>query len=272
MTVYLEIICVGNELLIGKIQNTNAYWLSKQATQLGANVKRVTIVQDVVEEIATCIREAIARKPQFIITTGGLGPTFDDKTLQGIAEALSRKLEVNQKALAMVKQKYIDYAKKQQSTTEMELTPARVKMATLPEKTEPVNNPVGTAPGVRVNLEGTVLFALPGVPSEMEAIFNETVVPLLKGAVGGSVFFERSIFADAIMESRLAPLIDRTMGDNEGVYIKSHPMHTESKPHIEIHLTITSKPEQEPTKKLLKAAEELASLIEENGGKVRVEA
>jgi nicotinamide-nucleotide amidase len=271
VAVDLEIICVGNELLIGKIQNTNAHWLSKQATQLGVNVKRVTIVQDAVEEIATCIREAIARKPQFIITTGGLGPTFDDKTLQGIAEALSRQLEVNQKALAMVKQKYVDYAKKRESTTETELTPARVKMATLPEKTEPVNNPVGTAPGVRVDLGGTVLFALPGVPSEMEAIFNETVVPLLKGVAGGSVFFERSIIADAIMESRLAPIIDRVMSNNHGVYIKSHPKHTESKPHIEIHLTITSRPEQEPTKKLLKAAEELASLIEEKGGKVRVE-
>ena len=69
-------------------------------------------------------------------------------------------------------------------------------MATLPEKTEVVNNPIGTAPGVRVDLQGTVLFALPGVPSEMEAIFNETIAPLIKQAVGSSVFCERSIFAD----------------------------------------------------------------------------
>ncbi len=105
MTVDIEIICIGNELLIGKIKDTNAHYLAKQATQLGANVKRVTVIQDTIEEIACTINEAIARKPQFIVTTGGLGPTFDDKTLQGIAKALNRKLEVNPKALAMVKAK-----------------------------------------------------------------------------------------------------------------------------------------------------------------------
>ena len=271
MTVDLEIVCVGNELLIGKIKDTNAHYLAKQATRLGANVKRVTVIQDTLEEIASTICEAIARKPQFIVTTGGLGPTFDDKTLQGIAKALNRKLEVNPKALAMVKQKCVEYAKKRHLPTEIELTPPRVKMATLPEKTEPVNNPIGTAPGVRVDVQGTVLFALPGVPVEMEAIFNETIAPLLKQAVGSSVFCERSIFADNIMESRLAPLIDKVMSDNEGVYVKSHPKRTENKPHVELHLTIIACQEQMPAEKLVKVAKQLAVLIKANGGLVTVE-
>jgi len=271
MAVDVEIICVGNELLIGKIKDTNAHYLAKQATQLGANVKRTTVIQDIVEEIASTINEAIARKPQFIITTGGLGPTFDDKTLQGIAKALNRKLEVNPKALEIVKQKCIEYAKNRGLPMEIELTPPRVKMATLPEKTEVVNNPIGTAPGVRVEVQGTVLFALPGVPVEMEAIFTETIAPLIKQAVGNGVFCERSIFADNIIESRLAPLIDKVMGDNEGVYVKSHPMRTESKPHVELHLTIIASQGQGPAEKLLKAAKELAVLIEANGGVVTVE-
>lgn len=268
MTIDLEIICVGNELLIGKVKDTNAHYLAKQATQLGANVKRLTVIQDVVEEIAKTINEAIARKPQFIVTTGGLGPTFDDKTLQGIAKALNRKLEVNPKALEIVKQKCMEYAKKRGLPTEIELTPPRVKMATLPEKTEVVNNPIGTAPGVRVEVQGTVLFALPGVPVEMKAIFDETIAPLIKQAVGSGVFCERSIFADNIIESRLAPLIDKVMGDNEGVYIKSHPMRTENKPHVELHLTITESQDRNPAEKLVKAAKKLASLIEADGGLV----
>ena len=271
MTVDLEIICVGNELLIGKIKDTNAHYLAKQATQLGANVKRVTVIQDTIQEISSAVCEAIARKPKFIITTGGLGPTFDDKTLQGIAKALNRKLEVNSKALEMVKQKCLEYAKKRQLSTEIELTPPRVKMATLPQKTEVVNNPVGTAPGVRVDVQGTILFALPGVPVEMEAIFNETIAPLIKQAVGSSVFCERSIFADNIMESRLAPLIDKVMSDNDEVYVKSHPMRTENKPHVELHLTIVARQEQKPAEKLAKAAKELVSLIEADGGFVTVE-
>jgi nicotinamide-nucleotide amidase len=272
MTTDVEIICVGNELLIGKILNTNAQWLGKQATNLGANVKRITIVQDIVDDIATIIRETIGRKPQFIITTGGLGPTFDDKTLEGITKALKYKLEVNRKALAMIKEKFEEYARKRHLSSPIELTPARVKMATLPEKTEPIKNPVGTAPGVRVDLEGTVLFALPGVPSEMEAIFTETIMPLLKKAIGDRVFCERSMFVDNMGESYLAPLIDKVMGDNDGVYIKSHVYtkshlkHVEHMPHIEIHLTVGAEGKEKPAEMLLKAVKELTILVEANGG------
>ena len=267
MTVDMEIICVGNELLIGKTLNTNAYWMGKQATSLGVNVKRITVVQDIVEEIAKAICEALARKPQFIVTSGGLGPTFDDKTLEGVAKAFDRKLEVNQKALAMVKTRYVEYAKKR-NLPQNGMTPARLKMATLPQKTEPVNNPVGTAPGVRVETDETVLFALPGVPSEMEAIFTQTIVPLLKEAVGDRVFCERSMFLEDIMESNLAPLIDKVMNANPGVYIKSHPMGAENKPSIEIHLTIAAKKEENPGEMLAKAMQDLAGLAEVNGGKI----
>jgi len=80
MTPEMEIVCVGNELLIGKIPNTNAQWLSKQSTNLGITIKRITVIADNVDEIANEIQETLRRKPKFIITTGGLGPTFDDKT------------------------------------------------------------------------------------------------------------------------------------------------------------------------------------------------
>ena len=79
------------------------------------------------------------------------------------------------------------------------------------------------------------MIALPGVPSEMEAIFQETIAPLLKQASGNSAFYEKSIYADDIMESTLAPLIDKVMHDNPGVYIKSHPRGGENRPHMEIH-------------------------------------
>ncbi len=167
----------------------------------------------------------------------------------------------------MVKEKCEEYARKSQLSTIIELTPPRVKMATLPEKTEPINNPIGTAPGVRVDLGGTVLFALPGVPSEMEAIFTETIAPLLKQAVGDRVFCERSMILDNMMESHLAPLIDKAMSANKGVYIKSHPMSVGNKPHIEIHLTIAAKAKEKQMEMLEKALRQLSILVEENGGK-----
>jgi nicotinamide-nucleotide amidase len=264
----VEIICVGNELLIGKIENTNAHWLAKQVTGLGANVRRITVIQDIVDEIAVCLHEAAARNPHFIVTTGGLGPTFDDKTFQGIAKALNQPLEVNIEALEMVRARCTEYAKRRGLPSVVEMTPPRVKMAAFPQNTQPVANPVGTAPALRAQIGGSVLFALPGVPSEMMAIFNQTIAPLIKQAAGACVFCERSVFVEGVAEARLAPLVERVMSDNCGVYVKSHPLCGESKPRLELHLTMTAGEKCKPAEALLRAAKQLSGLIEENGGTV----
>lgn len=268
VSVQMEIICVGNELLIGKTLNTNAQWLAKRATTLGVTVKRITVVGDDVEEIANALHEALERKPSFIITTGGLGPTFDDKTLEGIAKALNRKLEINGKALQMVKEKYEAYAKAGRIDS-AELTPHRIKMAKLPEGAEPLPNPVGTAPGVQVRVGNTNIIALPGVPSEMEAIFDNSLAALLRKEAGDIMFFEANIYADDIVESTLAPLIDATMHDNPYVYIKSHPRGAEKKPHIEIHLSTTAQDSKTAKDRLGKAIIQLSELIKKEGGKVK---
>jgi molybdenum cofactor synthesis domain-containing protein len=270
MTKEMEIICVGNELLIGITLNTNAQWLSKQATARGIIVKRVTVVSDDVNEIANVVRETLKRKPQFTITSGGLGPTFDDKTLEGIAKALNCKLEINEKALKMIREKYEAYAR-EKGTETVELTPPRMKMATLPEKTEPILNPVGTAPGVRAHLEENILIALPGVPSEMKAIFHETIAGLLNQASGDNAFYEKRIYADDVMESSLAPLVDKVMNDNPGIYVKSHPRGRENMPHMEIHLSVTAREAEKSEKELQKAIRQLSSAIRKIGGKVVIE-
>ncbi len=263
----MEIICVGNELLIGKVLNTNAQWIAKCATNLGMTVKRITVCPDNVAEMAIVFREALARKPRFIISTGGLGPTFDDKTFEGLAETLHRPLVVDGEALRMVKEKYIEYSRTR-NLREAEMTSPRVKMATIPQDAKPLQNPVGTAPGIKVDVNGTVLVALPGVPREMEAIFEASVAPLLREASGDVGFYEVSIYADDTMESVLAPLIDEVMRDNPLVYIKSHPKCGEDKPHMELHLSNSGKPSERPEERLQKAAAQLAELIEKAGGKV----
>jgi molybdenum cofactor synthesis domain-containing protein len=263
----MEIISIGNELLIGKVLNTNAHWLAKRTTTLGIMVKRITVIPDSVNETARAIRETLKRKPQFVVTTGGLGPTFDDKTLESIAKALKRKLEVNQVALEMVKKKYQTYASKKGNSS-AELNQPRVKMATIPENAEPIRNPVGTAPAVRIDLKDTILIALPGVPREMEAIFEQTLAPLLKQASRGVSFYEESVYADDVMESALAPLIDRVMVDNPDVYVKSHPRGVENKPHMEIHFSMTAADEEKALERMHKAVTQLSDLITRNDGKV----
>lgn len=273
MTLKMEIICVGNELLIGKTLNTNAQWLTKHATTLGATVQRITVVRDDVDQIATVTREAVNRKPRFIITTGGLGPTFDDMTLEGMAKGLKLKLKVNEKAMEMVRDKY-EALVKEGKMEKVELTPARIKMATLPDGTKPLHNPVGTAPGMIANVKGVFLIALPGVPPEMEAIFEESVVSMLRKETEGLSFFEASIYVNGIMESTLAPLIDKVMHDNPDIYIKSH-VYTKSrlqvegkKSHIELHFTTTARGSKIAENCLDKAMSQLSELVQENNGRV----
>ena len=263
----VEIICVGNELLIGKILNTNAQWLTKRITTLGLTTHRITVVGDSINEISSALQEAIQRSPNFILTTGGLGPTFDDKTLEGIAKALDQKTEVNKEALKMVKEKYLSYAKEGKMDT-IELTPHRVKMAKIPESAKPLPNPVGTAPAVSVEHNKVIIIALPGVPPEMKSIFDESVAPLIKQAACGVAFFEASIYSTDVMESEMAPLIDKIMKDNPYVYIKSHPKGTETVPHIEFHLSTTSKDNNTAKKHVNKALLQLSELIKEKDGTI----
>jgi nicotinamide-nucleotide amidase len=275
LNVKVEVICVGNELLIGKTLNTNAFWLAKRITSLGADVNRVTVVKDDISEVATALREALCRRPRFIITTGGLGPTFDDKTLQGIAKGLNRKLEVSNEALKMVREKY-EALLKQKKIDKIEMTPSRVKMATFPRRTHALRNPVGTAPGMVTDVRQTSVVALPGVPPEMEAIFDESVAPMLKKEAGESGFFEASIYVGGVMESSLAPLIDKVMHDNPLVYLKSH-VYTKSRPqvegkksHIELHFSTTNEDFLTAKKSLNKAMAQMSELVQETGGATRI--
>ena len=266
MTCIVEIICIGNELLIGQIVNTNAQWLAKYITSLGGNVRRINTVGDSLDEISSTLRDSLFRKPTFIITTGGLGPTFDDKTLESMARALKRPLELNEEALAMVKEKYHQYEKTVKK--KIELTPARLKMATLPRGAIPLSNPAGTAPGILLESDSSKIVALPGVPREMKVVFEESVVPMIRDSVGNLFVYGRSLKVTGIIESEIAPLIDVTMHDNPYIYIKSHPKAPEPIPLIELYFTTTSKSQEEAKKLVEEAVKRVSPLIYEHGGKI----
>ena len=90
-----EILCVGDELLSGITINTNAYWISQKITEAGGSVRRITAIRDDVDEISLGVRDSISRKPDWLILSGGLGPTYDDKTMQGVARGLSLELALD---------------------------------------------------------------------------------------------------------------------------------------------------------------------------------
>ena len=263
MTCIVEIISIGNELLIGQIINTNAQWIAKYISSLGGIVRRIITVRDSVAEISSILQDTLKRNPTFIITTGGLGPTFDDKTLKSIAVALNKLLELNEEALAMVKARYCNY--KKTITKTIELTPARLKMATLPRGATPLPNPEGTAPGVILYVDSSKIIALPGVPGEMKAIFEESILPMIRDSIGNLFVHGRYLKVTGIVESEIAPLIDVTMHDNPDVYIKSHP---KLRSHLELHFTATSNSKLETENTVKKSIKNISQLIYEHGGTI----
>lgn len=268
----VEIVSIGTELLIGKILNTNVHWLAKRITSLGLPVHRIITIRDDVNEISNALLESMQRHPIFIITTGGLGPTLDDKTLEGIAKALDCKLEIDDQAMKFIEEKYRRYVE-EGLMEKVELTSPRKKMAKIPIGAKPLFNPVGTAPGVLLRKKSVVVISLPGVPPEMKAVFEESVVPLLKEAVGKATFFEASIEAMAVMESEIASTLGKVMQNNPYVYIKSHPKikkeHTQKISHLELHLSTTAEDSKVAKKRVSNALTQLIELVESNGGKIK---
>jgi molybdenum cofactor synthesis domain-containing protein len=257
MSQSIEIICIGNELLIGKTLNTNAQWLAKRITALGLSVRRITMVGDDVDEISSAVLEVIQHNPRFLITTGGLGPTFDDKTLEGLAKALELRIGINEEAFKMVKEKYHKYVE-EDKMKKAELTPPRVKMAKLPEGARPLSNPVGTAPGIIIEHGDITIVSFDGL-----------VASFLKQVAGDVIYFEMSIEATGVIESEIAPLIERAMCDNPYVYIKSHPKGIERISRIEFHFSTTAKNSGIARKRVSQAFVQLSELIQEKGGKVK---
>lgn len=215
-----EILCVGNELLLGITINMNAYWLCKKITEVGGSVKRITVIRDDVDEISLAVRDSIARKPDWLIISGGLGPTYDDKTLQGVASGLRLELELDNMALDMLKKSY------SRQSMNYELNEIRLKMAKIPVGSNPIQNRVGSAPSVIIEVDETKIVCLPGVPKEMEAIFLESILPQMKKNVGDFHIVESSYETIGVSEAMLAPTLSEIVESNpyDSIYLKTHPL------------------------------------------------
>ncbi|MFX0162718.1 MAG: molybdopterin-binding protein [Candidatus Hodarchaeota archaeon] len=265
--IFAEILAVGNELLIGEVLDTNTNYLAKHLTTMGVIVLRATICRDEIDEISSNLENIIERvtfpgPPDFVIITGGLGPTFDDLTLEGVAKATGKELEKNEKALKMIKEKYKILGEK--------LTRHREKMAFLPIDAMPLSNPVGVAPGVLLKYRKVTIICLPGVPAEMKGIFEESVTQLICDKDEITSFIEANINITGIMESSLAPQIEALMEEFPDVWIKSHPMGLEGlKPFIRVHITGMGVPET-LIKTMEEVQKELALRIEELGGECEI--
>lgn len=260
----MEIIVVGNELLNGTTLDTNSYWLSKRLGEIGSTVSRKTTVRDDLTMISDAFSESMQRKPQWIFSIGGLGPTFDDMTLLGLSKALGRKIKLNKNALNFLKQSY----KRRPMPNRRKLSHASLKMAEIPEGSTPLPNPVGSAPAVLVEYRSTKIVSLPGVPKEMKAIFKEELLPLLRQDFARlSKRKQIWISSTGVRESQIAPSTAKIMRQySPDIYLKSHPIGFDRKGRSLLRFQLISMKPPSSDLSLEKAARSLEKVISHLSG------
>ena len=194
-----EVVGIGTEILLGQIANSNAQWISERLAEIGVDVMHHQAVGDNVERIADAFRLGLERA-DVVISTGGLGPTQDDVTREGLSLAIGAELERHPEIEEFLREKFRSLRR---SMPEINLRQADVPSGCrymLPER--------GTAPGIAWQRDGKRVYAIPGVPAEMREMMQGTILPELSEASGASALVSRVIRATGIAESKVAELLD----------------------------------------------------------------
>lgn len=221
-----ELIAVGTELLLGNIANTNAQVLSQSLSALGVNVFWHTVVGDNPDRLKEAL-EIARRRADVIITTGGLGPTYDDLTKQTICEAFGKPLVLHPDILEDIRAFY-------ESAVHVPMPENNTQQAELPEDCAVFDNPVGTAPGCAFEAEGVHVLMLPGPPHEMETMLRRHVEPYLR-KLSHEVIVSRDIMTFGMGESSVDELLHEKMA-----HMTNPTLATYAKP-CEVRLRATAK-------------------------------
>jgi molybdenum cofactor synthesis domain-containing protein len=259
-----EILVIGNEILIGDIQDTNTSWLCGLVNSRGGHVARGTMLRDELDVIAAEIRLALDRAPDVIFTSGGLGPTGDDLTLTAVARGAGVPVKLHDEALEMVRTQY-DRFHAMGIMEQGGLNPGREKMAWLPEGGVPLYNPGGTAPGVLLKVGRTSIISLPGVPSEFKSIIQTSLQDFMDTTFGAGGSAAAGLSVRCNDESLLEPVLGRVMPRHPRVYIKSLATTVGESPELAITLTVTGGEAGEREVLLAAALEEVSRGLEEHG-------
>ncbi len=196
----VELLTIGSEVIRGATLNTNAAYLARRLGSLGWIGRRQVTVPDEPAALRAALREALERA-QVVITTGGLGPTFDDVTAAAIAAATGLPLVPSGSAAAHVRRFYKAHHRRLQR--------AALRQALVPAGAAALPNALGTAPGLWLQLPHTLLIALPGVPGEMRWVFEHAVLPRLRRLARGPALAASMIRTVGIVELRIEHALRR---------------------------------------------------------------
>ena len=243
-----EILCVGTELLLGDIVNTNAAFLSKRLAAMGISVYHQAVVGDHPERLRVALSDAFEGHGRpaadLVILSGGLGPTYDDLTKETVAAYFGKKMILHEESLTAIREFF--------SRTGRVMTPNNEKQAMMPEGCMVFHNHYGTAPALAVGDNTRTAIMLPGPPAELIPIFDELVVPFLRSHTEG-VLFSRNIhimgLGESAVEAALHDLMVSSQNPTVAPYCKSG----------EVRLRITAKGRDEA--EAASMCDEMVSLV-----------
>ena len=214
-----EIISVGTEILMGELTDTNAAWVAARLPALGIQLRWVSIVGDNLEMLSEAFTKGLERS-DIIFTTGGLGPTQDDLTREGVAAALEETPTVQEDAVRHLEQQFRDRG--------TSMPPRNIKQAHLIPSAQFITNRSGTAPGWWAESNGGIIVCMPGPPAEMHTIWEEEVVPRLLKIVDEEVTITRNIKTMGMSEAEMDEVISEFFGQENpylGIYSKADGNH-----------------------------------------------
>ena len=197
------ILIIGDEILSGRTQDTNANFIAKNLTSSGIKLEEIRVIQDDKKIIIKSVK-SFSEKYNYVFTTGGIGPTHDDITSESIAEAFNKTYEVNSEAYNILKKYY----------PEGEFNISRQRMAKMPSDVELIYNPMTAAPGFKINN----VFVLPGVPKIMEQMLQDVLLKLKKGKPKKITTINTDLF-----ESKIAPSLNDIQNKFTDCSIGSYP-------------------------------------------------
>ena len=190
-----ELISIGDELLIGQINNSNATWLAWEVSKAGVATKQITTVSDDKQEILRALSEAWKRA-DLILVTGGLGPTKDDNTREALCEFFDCGLIENTDVLDDI---HFFFSKRG-----IEVSETNRRQAMVPENCSILRNKIGTAPGLWCEKQNKLLIAMPGVPFELKSMVENQVLPFLEEQNTGNYIIHKTLVTHGLGESFLA--------------------------------------------------------------------
>ena len=209
-TVTAAVLVIGDEILSGRTKDRNIGYIAEYLARLGVDVREARVVPDVEEEIVAAL-DALRSRYDYVVTTGGIGPTHDDITADAVARAFGVSIGEDPRAMAIMMERYLPE----------DLTPARRRMARIPAGADLIDNPISKAPGFRI---GNV-FVLAGVPSVMQAMLDFAV----KSMKTGAVMLIETVEAGAVPEGRYGEALGRIAAAHPAVSIGSYPSYKDGR-------------------------------------------